>query len=164
MNRGWDVLRWAVITAFGGVGASLLFGAVPSLWEHPSLEFFLFFLFFPVLPSVPLLLISYFVHSREYRKARDIFAVIGAVIVAALLQPIPRYLGMYDFPHYITHFNNPENLWVLPVLLPFIMACLVMPYWAAVWFYRQFRRWTERFLTPTSAMLAQVKLARVKWD
>jgi L-lactate permease len=163
MNRGRDVLRWAVITAFGGVGAWVLFAGTEPILEKSELGAWrlLFFLFFLV-PSVPLLLISYFMHSREYRKARDIFAVLGALLVAALLQPIPRYLGVHDFSQNINHFTKP--LWVLPVLLPFIIVCLTMPYWAAVWFYRLFRRWTERFLPPAPAMLAQVELARVKWD
>jgi cytochrome bd-type quinol oxidase subunit 2 len=165
MERMKEILRWAVIVAFGGGGA--MFPVQITVGAFAARQWSGLIVLLVVVPlCLPLMLVSYYTHVRKYRKVRDILAVIGAVVVGAILLQVPQRKELREhFQATMVHItaSGPLTLeeaetQVLTGLAQAIAAifCLIAPFWAAGIFYRIFRKVTDRYLEPDPAAVAAI--------
>ena len=138
------ILRWLVISGFGGYGIYLLINGILHVLPKPEVHwaFFWFFMLpFMFVFSGLFIAVAYFVLRRQYGRLGKLVSVFAAFVVFSFLLSLPNRL---DLPERL--YAWVDSPWANLIVLPLMLILLLFPFYGAGWVYRRGQAFLLRFI------------------
>lgn len=140
-----SLFRWLAIAGFGGYGVYTLADGLMRVPAQPEVHWaaFWFFLLPYMLVYCGLFIATaYFILRRQYRHLSTLISALAAVIVFGFLISLPDRFGLHERLFDLSK----DSPWVILIALPFSLAALLIPFYAARWAYRRGQAFLSRFI------------------
>jgi uncharacterized membrane protein HdeD (DUF308 family) len=141
-----NLIRWLAIGGFAACGIYMLIEGILSVVQmrDDHWAWWLFFVPLVVIQSSVLLMVSYFIFARQYRRLCTLIAVVAAVVAFGCIIRVPEWIGV------IKWLEDPglgNVRWLVGSSIS--IAALVGAWLIARWVYRRGRVFLLRYVPTT---------------